>query len=82
MGQTLHFRTLNLSSSTGVGPDGLVNDIGEEGADCRLGATNLPGENNHQIRYPLAGISEEPFSIGNARFVFLSKEEPRTGQWV
>jgi hypothetical protein len=50
--------------------------------DCALGATNLPGENNHQIRFPLAGISEEPFSIGNAHFVFITKEEPRTGQWV
>jgi hypothetical protein len=50
--------------------------------DCALGATNLAGENNHQIRFPLAGISEEPFQIGNAFFVFLTKEEPRTGEWV
>jgi len=45
--------------------------------------TNLPGGySNHQIRYPLAGISEEPFPIANAYFVFLSKEDPRTGEWV
>jgi hypothetical protein len=37
---------------------------------------------NHQMRYPLAGISEEPFGIGNAFFVFLGKEEPVTGEWV
>ena len=45
--------------------------------------TNLPGGySNHQIRYLLAGISEEPFPIANAYFVFLSKEDPRTGEWV
>ena len=40
------------------------------------------GYPNYQMRYPLAGISEEPFTIANAFFVFLSKEEPRTGEWV
>jgi hypothetical protein len=45
--------------------------------------TNLTvGYPNHQMRYPLAGISEEPFAIANAFFVFLGKEEPRTGEWV
>jgi hypothetical protein len=45
--------------------------------------TNLtPAYPNYQIRYPLAGISEEPFAIGNAFFVFLTKEEPKTGEWV
>lgn len=48
-----------------------------------VGATNLPGGfPNHQIRYPLAGIAEEPFAISNARFVFVGTEEPETGQWV
>lgn len=37
---------------------------------------------NHQIRYILAGIEDEPFSIANARFVFLSREEPTLGEWV
>ena len=45
--------------------------------------TNLTaGFPNYQMRYPLAGISEEPFDIANAFFVFLGKEEPRTGEWV
>jgi hypothetical protein len=44
---------------------------------------NLPGGYpNHQMRYPLAGISEEPFAIANAHFVFIGKEEPVTGEWV
>jgi len=54
----------------------------EGGRECALGATNLPGEYNHQIRYPLAGISEEPFAISNAFFVFLGKDEPKQGEWV
>jgi hypothetical protein len=45
--------------------------------------TNLAGGYpNYQMRYPLAGISEEPFAIANAFFVFIGKEEPRTGEWV
>ena len=48
-----------------------------------FGAINMPGGfPNHQIRYPLAGISEDPFAIGNAFFVFIGREEPRIGQWV
>jgi hypothetical protein len=54
----------------------------EGGRECALGATNLPGEHNHQIRYPLAGISEEPFAISNAFFVFLGRDEPKQGEWV
>jgi len=53
-----------------------------QGRDCALGATNLTGDFNHQIRYILAGISEPPFEITNARFVFLTKEEPKQGEWV
>jgi len=37
---------------------------------------------NYQIRYPLAGISEDPFPISNAFFVYLGREEPRQGEWV
>jgi hypothetical protein len=37
---------------------------------------------NYQIRYPLAGISEEPFAISNAFFKFLGTEDPRQGEWV
>ena len=48
-----------------------------------FGVTNLPGGYpNHQIRYPLAGISEQPFAIANAFFVFVGKEEPRPGEWI
>jgi hypothetical protein len=37
---------------------------------------------NYQIRYPLAGISEDPFPISNAFFIYLGKDEPRQGEWV
>jgi hypothetical protein len=37
---------------------------------------------NYQIRYPLAGIKEEPFPIDNAFFKFLGREDPRQGEWV
>jgi len=37
---------------------------------------------NTQIRYLLAGAASEPFEIGNAKFVLVTKEEPATGQWV
>jgi hypothetical protein len=45
--------------------------------------TNLGNQYpNYQMRYPLAGISEEPFDIVNAYFNFLSREDPRQGEWV
>jgi hypothetical protein len=48
-----------------------------------MGATNMPGGfSNHQVRYPLAGISEDPFAISNAYFVYIGREEPTIGQWV
>lgn len=48
-----------------------------------IGADNDPaGVGNFQIRYPLAGIAEEPFRIDNAKFVFLGSDEPRLGEWV
>jgi len=47
------------------------------------GADNLPGGySNHQIRYLLAGIDSPPFAIGNAHFVFLSRDDAPQGQWV
>jgi hypothetical protein len=47
------------------------------------GATNLPPEfANHQIRYPLAGISEPPFAITNAKFLFVNTAEPTADGWV
>ena len=46
--------------------------------------TNLEGGfPNFQIRFPLVGISEAPFPIGNAFFKFLTRDfEPRQGEWV
>jgi len=35
-----------------------------------------------QLRYILAGISEEPFVIRNAKFIFVTREEPETGEWI
>lgn len=50
--------------------------VGKEG-------TPLPTPySNFQIRYLLAGIKEEPFAIANAFFKFLSREDPRQGEWV
>jgi hypothetical protein len=37
---------------------------------------------NYQIRYIEAGIDEDPFAIGNAKFVYLTKEDPAQGEWV
>lgn len=46
-------------------------------------ANNLPGGYpNHQIRYILAGLDEEPFSIANAHFVFLNRDDPTLDEWV
>ncbi len=46
-------------------------------------AANRPPQfPNHQIRYILAGIDQDPFAIANAKFVYLSKGEPQTGEWV
>jgi len=44
---------------------------------------NLPGGfANHQIRYPLGGIAQDPFAISNAKFRYVSKEPPVLGRWV
>lgn len=50
-------------------------------------AANLPAEiggqaNNYQIRYLLAGAAEQPTNISNARYVFVTQEEPVVGRWV
>ena len=37
---------------------------------------------NHQIRYILAGVPEDPLVIGNAKYIFLSREDPPIGDWV
>jgi hypothetical protein len=40
------------------------------------------GQGNIQIRYLLAGTATDPFRIDNAKFVYLTKEEPNIGEWV
>jgi hypothetical protein len=51
-------------------------------------ASNIPqevkdlGASNHQIRYILAGVDTQPTNIANSRYVFISKEPPKIGQWV
>ena len=43
---------------------------------------NMTGSPNFQIRYLVAGIDSPPFPIGNAKFIFLSREDPVTDEWV
>ena len=48
-----------------------------------FGPSNFPTTvSNYQIRYLLAGIDSPPFAIGNAHFVFVSRDEPVEGEWV
>jgi hypothetical protein len=37
---------------------------------------------NYQIRYLLAGADSPPFSITNGKFVFVTREDPKVGEWV
>lgn len=50
------------------------------------GAENVPqevaGVGNHQIRYILGGVDRQPTFISNARYVMVSEEQPRVGEWV
>jgi hypothetical protein len=48
-----------------------------------FGGANPPNDyTNHQIRYLLSGIGSPPFEISNAKFVFLTRDEPPVGEWV
>lgn len=50
-----------------------------------LDASNIPPEvtaTNYQIRYILAGVAEQPTNIANARYVMVSQEPPKVGEWV
>ncbi|MEX2390955.1 MAG: hypothetical protein WD904_05100 [Dehalococcoidia bacterium] len=54
-------------------------------ADDLTGMPPCPDGNpcpNYQIRYLLAGIDEDPFQIANAKFFYLTKEQPVQGEWV
>ena len=42
----------------------------------------LTGIGNHQIRYILAGVDSQPTFISNARYVMVSEDQPRVGEWV
>lgn len=37
---------------------------------------------NHQVRYILAGVDQQPTRISNARYVMVATEQPRIGEWV
>src|SRR5262245_51866785 len=37
---------------------------------------------NYQLRFYLAGVSEPPFVLGNAKFAFVTREPPRIGEWT
>ena len=49
-------------------------------------AENIPpgvaSGTNHQIRYVLAGAESQPTFIGNARYVMVTRSEPKMGEWV
>jgi len=48
-----------------------------------VGAKNIPGGHvNPQTRYVLAGVSEPPLDIPYVKYVFLSRQDPPTDQWV
>jgi len=43
---------------------------------------DLNAVTNYQLRYIIAGVDAPPFDIGNAHFVFLSREDPVIGEWT
>jgi hypothetical protein len=48
-----------------------------------FGAKNMPGGYpNYQIRYVLAGTSQPPFLLANAKFIFVGTDEPVPNDWV
>lgn len=48
-----------------------------------LGPDNNPtASTNFQLRYIIGGIDAPPFDIGNAHFVFLSRDDPVLGEWT
>jgi hypothetical protein len=38
--------------------------------------------NNYQLRFYLAGVSEPPFLVGNAKLLFVTKQQPEPGRWT
>ena len=48
-----------------------------------FGPANFPADyENYQLRYLLAGADSPPFRIGNAKFVFVTREDPVFDEWV
>lgn len=48
-----------------------------------IGPKNNPTTStNFQLRYIIGGIDAPPFEIGNAHFVFLSRDDPVIGEWT
>jgi len=46
------------------------------------GASFGVSSTNYQLRYLLAGADSPPFAIGNAKFVFVTRQDPPLDQWV
>ena len=46
------------------------------------GTPSGSGIQNYQMRFYLAGVSEPPFLLANAKFDFVTKEPPRIGRWT
>jgi hypothetical protein len=38
--------------------------------------------NNIQMRYMLAGVADKPTGVANAGYIFVTREEPKIGEWV
>lgn len=43
---------------------------------------DLSSVSNYQLRYVIAGVDAPPLSIGNAHYVFLSRDDPVIGEWT
>ena len=43
---------------------------------------DLSKVSNYQLRYIIAGVNVPPLEIGNAEYVFLSREDPVIGEWT
>jgi hypothetical protein len=46
------------------------------------GGDHPDGGDIHQIRVPIAGAPRQPFDLSNAQFLFLSRDDPKVGEWT
>lgn len=44
--------------------------------------TGAAGATNYQVRFMLGGSATAPFAMSNAKYVFLTRDQPAVGQWV